>query len=91
MKEYTPHQQRIIRNYYRNRERLALQKLQELVGDLYLAGGDRERERLWKRVEKAFVNLKVPPRLAEHILTSRRPELLAEHVKEWWERMPGER
>ncbi len=84
MDDYTPHQQRIIKNYYRNQEGLALQKLQELASDLYLAEDDKQRERLWKRVEKAMTQLNIPPKLAQNILSKRSLEVLIANLTEWW-------
>lgn len=91
MKDYTPHQSRIIKNYYKNRKGLALQKLQELVTDIYLAESDKKRDQLWNRIEKAMKNMKVPPKIAQHILDKRSPELLAEHLKDWWQAFPAEK
>lgn len=88
MADYSPHQQRIIRSYYKNREGMALQKLQELVSDLYLAESQKQSDRLWKRIEKAMSNLGVPPRIASHVLAERKVEILAEHVKVWWDKPP---
>ncbi len=88
MPEYTPYQERIIKRYYENRQALAFQKLQELVADLYLAETEKKRESLWKRVEKAMVNLKVPAGIAEHILASRSPEALAKNIEDWWKALP---
>ena len=90
MKEYTPYQQRIIKNYYRNRQGLALQKLQELVSELYLAETDKKRDQLWKRVAKALGNLEIEPKLVEHILEQRSAEVLAENIKDWWSKLPRE-
>ena len=89
MTEYTPYQEGIIRRYYKNRQGLAFQKLEELAADLYLAETEKKRDSLWKRVEKAMANLKVPPKLAEHILEERSPEVLAKNIKDWWKAMPG--
>ena len=49
MADYSKHQQNIIRNFYDNRESIALQKLQENVTDLYLAEG-KKRQAVWKRI-----------------------------------------
>ena len=85
MTDFTPYQERIIRNYYENRKALAFQKLQELVADIYLADTDRKKESLWKRVEKAMANLKVPETIAGHILARRDPGILARNLKDWWD------
>ena len=88
MPDYTPYQQKIIRNYYNNRENLALQKLEELVADLYLASTDKKREGLWNRIAKLMVNLKVPEKVRQHILEQRKPEVLAKNVADWCKKPP---
>lgn len=45
----TPHQERIIRNYYQNRDSIGLQKAQEAVTELYLSEG-KKRQTVWKRL-----------------------------------------
>jgi len=77
----TPYQERIIRRYYENQGDIMLQRLSELVGDLYLAEG-KARSRLWQRAEGAMQQMKVPPDRIEHIMSSDNPSLLAGLVKE---------
>ena len=74
------YQQQVIRNYYRNRDTIAVQRLGELVTDLYLAEG-AARERLWQRVAAALQNLEVPQQQIDHILQSNDPALLARQVE----------
>lgn len=81
--DYSAHQQRIITKYYNQLDTIMLQKLQELVGELYLAGTDAKRKRLWERVHKAMVNLKLPDELVEHILAKKDVEILAKNLQEW--------
>ena len=88
MKERSAYQQGIIKNYYENREALALQKLQELVTELYLAETAKKRTQIWSRIAKAMSNLGVPPGIAERILGEKSAELLARHVEEWLTRPP---
>lgn len=45
----TPHQERIIRNYYQHRDSIGLQKAQEAVTELYLSEG-KKRQTIWKRL-----------------------------------------
>ncbi len=75
------HQQRIIRNYYRNRDSIMFQRLQELVGELYLAEGPA-RARLWKRAAQAMENLGIPVSRIEHLVASDNPSYLANLVEE---------
>jgi hypothetical protein len=90
-REYSPYQRKIINNYYKNREGLSLQKLQDLVAELYLAETDKKRDQLWRRVDKAIAHLEISPRLKEHILSSRNPEILAQNLENWWAAPPKER
>ncbi len=75
------HQERIIRNYYQNRDSIMLQRLGELVTDLYLADG-KARERIWKRVVGALEKLEVPRSRIDHLVKSDNPAMLANLVKE---------
>jgi len=45
----TPHQDKIIRRYYDNRDAIGLQKASEAVTDLYLSEG-KKRATVWKRL-----------------------------------------
>ena len=76
-REYSKHQQGIIRRYYDNRETIASGRLSELVTELYLATGDAQRDRLWKRVAKALQTARAEPKRVERILESRDIERLA--------------
>jgi hypothetical protein len=80
-REYTPHQQKIIKRYYDNQGTIQLQRLAELVGELYLAEG-KKRDRLWQQAAAAMHKLGVPAARAEHLLRQANPALVAELVKE---------
>ena len=43
-REYSKYQQKIISNYYQNLDTMALQRLQELVTELFLADTDKKRQ-----------------------------------------------
>jgi hypothetical protein len=81
LKEYTPYQQKIIKRYYDNQGTLGLQRLAELVGELYLATG-KKKERLWQNVAAAMHKLGVPQARIDHLIKQAKPELIAELVKE---------
>jgi hypothetical protein len=81
MEDYTRHQQGIIKRYYANQDGIQLQRLGELVTDLYLAEG-KKREKVWKSVVTAMQKLGVPQSRIDHIVTQDKPELLANLVKE---------
>ena len=60
------------------------QGIQELVSELYLADTDAKKKRLWERVEKAMVKLKIPPKVVDHILSKQDIQVLAKNVQEWF-------
>ena len=80
-KHYSKHQQKIIKNYYDNREAISLQRLSELVTELYIAEG-KARERQWKYIVAALEELDVPPTRIQHLRDQDKPELLAQLVQE---------
>ncbi|HOK65902.1 MAG TPA: hypothetical protein PK054_05950 [Anaerohalosphaeraceae bacterium] len=82
-REYTPHQQNIISNYYQHLDTILLGRVQELVSQIYLAQTERQRQSLWKRVEKALLKLKIPDFIRQHILQKKDVELLAKNLEEW--------
>jgi len=59
MKRRSTYREKMIRNYYDNRDDLMIQSLSEVVSELYLASNDRARANLWRRAETAMRNLKV--------------------------------
>jgi hypothetical protein len=79
--KYSKHQQRIIRNYYQNREAISLQRLSELVTELYLAEG-KAREKQWKYIVAALEKLGVPQERIDHLREKDSPGLLAKLVEE---------
>jgi hypothetical protein len=80
-KQRSGYQERIIRNYYRNQDAIMLQRLSEMVADLFLAEG-KKRATLWTRVSAALTKLKVPDSQIEHIVASNNPTLLANLLQE---------
>ena len=83
MAEHTPHQKKIIAGYYENKSEIMLARLGKIVSDLYLADTDKKRDRLWDRTAQAMKALKVARSTADHILKTRRAELLAFHLRKW--------
>jgi len=77
MKEYTPYQKGVIKRYYEHCETLALQKLGEIVSDLYLADTPAGKKKLWARAEKALMKLDCPVERREMVLESQNLEALA--------------
>lgn len=47
-------QRKIVDRYYENHDTIVVTKLQELIGDLYMAADAKAAEKLWKRAETAL-------------------------------------
>jgi hypothetical protein len=78
---HSPHQQKIIKRYYENRDQIDEQRLSELVTNLYLSEG-KKREKLWLTARDLLERLKVKESRIEHIMASGDPTVLAEVVKD---------
>jgi hypothetical protein len=85
MAKRSSYQERIIRNYYQNQDTIMVQRLGDLVTDLYLAEG-KSRVRLWKRVTTTLEKLKIPADQIQHIVQSDNPTLLANLLKQLLEK-----
>ena len=81
MQDFTRHQQGIIKRYYQNIDGISLQKLSELVTELYLAEG-KKREKLWKTAISAMQKLEVPQTRIDLLVAKNSPEALAALVRE---------
>jgi hypothetical protein len=81
MADFTPYQQKIIKRYYDNQDAIQLQRLAELVGELYLAEG-KKRDRTWTAVCTAMTKLGVPASRVEHLRQQNNPALVAQVVKD---------
>jgi hypothetical protein len=81
MENFSRHQQKIIKNYYDNRETIALQRVQELVTELYLAEG-KKREKVWDQIAGHLEKLKIPPDRIAHLRAQDKPEMVAKIVQE---------
>ena len=81
MEDYSAHQQKIIKRYYENFDAIQVQKLSELVTELYLAEG-KKRQRLWKSASGILEKLKLPASRIQHIMQKDDPTLLANLLTE---------
>ncbi len=81
--DYSQYQKAVISEYYDNLDTIMLQKLGELVTELYLADTDTKRDRLWRRAHKAMLRLKVPPAIINHIIEKKDVEILAKNLQDW--------
>jgi hypothetical protein len=81
MSDFSPHQKKIIKRYYRNFDAIKFQRLSELTTELFLAE-EKKRERLWKQVSEALTALEFPAARIEHLLQAKDPALLPGILKE---------
>ena len=81
--ERSDYQQDVISKYYQNLDTIMLQKLGELVTELYLAEKPARRKQLWERTHKAMVKLKVAPAIIKHIMQKQSVEVLAKNLQDW--------
>ena len=77
------YQDGVISRYYDNLDTIMLQKLGEMVTELYLADTKAKEDRLWQRTHKAMIKLKVTPAIIEHIMKTKSVEILAKNLKDW--------
>ena len=81
MADHTPYQKKIIKRYYDNFDAIALQKLSEAVGEIYLSEG-KKRERSWTQVFGTLERIKFPQGRIDHLRATRDLEVLAAILKE---------
>jgi len=81
MAEYSKHQQKVIKRFYDNREAISLQRLQELVTELYLCEG-KKLERQWKSLVLHLEKLEIPKQRIDHLVERQDPALVAELVRQ---------
>jgi hypothetical protein len=86
MEKRSAYQDRAIRNYYKNRDDIMLQRLGELVTDLFLAEG-KTRVKVWARVAEILEKLKIPKNQIQHLVSSDNPALVANVLKKLLEKM----
>lgn len=80
---YSKHQQKIILNYYKNLDTVKLQRLSELVTELYLCETHKKSQQLWAQVVKAMDKLGIPKPIADNIVAKQDVEILAKNLNDW--------
>jgi hypothetical protein len=81
MAKRSSYQQNVIRNYYKNLDSIMMQRLGDLVTDLFLAEG-KARVRLWKRVAETLKKLEIPKSQIDHLVATDNPTMLADLMKQ---------
>ena len=82
-KPLSEYQRSLISRYYDNIDMIMIQKLGELITELYLCEKDSKKEKLWQQAHKAMVNLKIQPAIINHIMEKKSVEILAKNLQDW--------
>jgi len=82
MKDYSAYQRGVIKRFYENRDTLAIQKLAEIVSDLYVATSEKKIDAAWKRVTPHLLAAGVHKHQAATIVDDRDLGALARLVSE---------
>lgn len=80
MENFSRYQQSVIKNYYKNRDAVSLQRAQELLTELYLAEG-KKRDKVWDTLFTNLERMGVPADQIEHLRKEKNPELVAKLIE----------
>jgi len=81
-KGYTPYQQKVIRRFYENKDLRLIQKLGELVSNLYIETSEKKRESGWKRIKEILIDLKVHPHEVEFLTKDKNLTVISKKLAE---------
>ncbi|MDO8142314.1 MAG: hypothetical protein Q6358_12515 [Candidatus Brocadiales bacterium] len=81
-KGYTPYQQKVIRNFYENKDLRLIQKLGELVSNLYLETNGKKLEAGWKKIKEILIDLKVHPNEVEFLTKDKSLAVISKKLAE---------
>ncbi|MFN6138052.1 MAG: hypothetical protein ACK480_06050 [Planctomycetota bacterium] len=81
MENFSRYQQSVIKNFYKNRDAVSLQRAQELLTELYLAEG-KKKEKVWDSLFTNLERMGVPADQIEHLRKTRNPELVAKLIEQ---------
>ena len=79
---HSRYQEKIIKNYYKNRDAIGLQKSLEAVTELYLSEG-KKRAQIWKRLSGHLEKVGLPADQISHLVQQDDPALVAEALKKY--------
>ena len=81
-KGYSQYQKKVIKNFYDNKEIRLVQKLGELVSNLYLETNERKIETGWKKIKKMLTDLKVHPGEVEYLTKDKNLSVISKKLDE---------
>ena len=80
-KDFSPHQQKVIRRHDENRDAIDDQRLAELVTNMCLSSG-KKQEKMWGTAEDIMTRMELPATRIAHVMESKDPAVLARVVEE---------
>ena len=80
-RDYSPHQQKLIKRYYENKDQIDEQRLSELVTNLYLAP-PKKQAKMWESAEELMNRMKLPASRIAHVMQVKDAAVLAKVVEE---------
>ncbi len=82
VKGYTEYQRKVIKNFYDNKDLRLIQKLGELVSNLYVETSEKKKESGWKRIKKMLTDLKVHPHEVEYLTKDKNLSMISKKLSE---------
>lgn len=83
------YQQKVVQNYYANRDTIFVTKLSAIVSDLAVTHSDKERGRLWAKAREFLGKTSANPTRVQKLLEEKNLEELAKVVNELSNAKPG--
>jgi len=81
-KGYTEYQKKVIRNFYDNKDLRLVQRLGELISNLFLETSEKKKETGWKKIKKMLTDLKVHPGEVEYLTKDKNLSLISKKLDE---------
>ncbi len=82
VKAYTQYQRKVIKDYYDNKDLRLIQKLGELVSNMYLETSEKKKDSGWKRIKKMLIDLKVHPHEIDYLTKDKNLIMISKKLAE---------
>ena len=82
IKGYTGYQKKVIKNFYENKDLRQIQKLGEMISNLYLETSEKKLESGWKKIKKMLTDLEVHPHEIEYLTRDKNLKLVSQKIEE---------
>ena len=80
VKGYTGYQKKVIKNFYENKDLRLIQKLGELVSNLYVETSEKKKETGWKKIKKMLTDLKVHSHEVEYLTKDKNLSMISKKL-----------